>query len=138
MHWVDVAGYKRFRASELRREEQERLNSVIQYDLVEALISQISTEPVDIDLAEIELVLRPGQDITDWTVEKDCGTCATCHTCATCGTGCPNNYKNRPDAIPLSVARQLGVDPWVVQEWDIKRLKESIDLIIVSLEEMER
>jgi 5'-deoxynucleotidase YfbR-like HD superfamily hydrolase len=83
---VRYEGYRKIQASELPRQEQERLRRALQHDLAEALIKEIKTVPPEIDLSEVELVLKPEQDIADWDAVADCITCLTCVTCGTCGT----------------------------------------------------
>lgn len=82
----EIQGYKKFRATELPWEEQEQMRKAFQHDLTNELIRFIKANPPDVDLAEIELVLRPGQEIDDWHDVADCITCLTCVTCGTCGT----------------------------------------------------
>ena len=82
----ETEGYRKVLASELSRSEQERLRAALREELAEALITSIKADPPDVNLAEIELVLRPGREIDDWNVAADCGTCGTCGTCVTCIT----------------------------------------------------
>jgi hypothetical protein len=86
---MEGESYRKIQATALPRAEQERLRRALRHDLTEMLIKSVRDNPPDIDLADIELVLRPGQQIDDWNVVADCGTsgiCLTCITCGTCGT----------------------------------------------------
>ncbi len=82
----EVQGYKKIEASQLPEKKKEELRLLLQHDLTEALIKAIKSNPPDVDLAKIELVLRPGQAISDINVAASCGTCGTCVTCVTCIT----------------------------------------------------
>jgi len=86
---AEVDGYTKFRASALPAEQQERLRKVLKHELVSAMIQAVRANPPEVDLAGVELVLRPGQTVGDWSPVADCGTCGTCGTsggCGTCGT----------------------------------------------------
>jgi len=86
---MNIEGFRDFKASELPRTEQARLRRELQHDLVEAMVRTIKRNPPQVDLSEIELVLRPGVSLESFDVAADCGTCGTCGTgggCGTCGT----------------------------------------------------
>jgi hypothetical protein len=86
---MKIEGFTDFRASELPKTEQDRLRKVLQHDLVEAMVRAIKQNPPQVDLSQIELVLRPGVSADNFDVAADCGTCGTCGTgggCGTCGT----------------------------------------------------
>jgi hypothetical protein len=102
----DVAGFRKVRAKELGSSKREELRKALQHDLTEALIRSIKTEPSELDLSSVTLILKPGQKIADWTVVADCGTCATCNTCATCRT-CSTNAL--PKDVPPKVIKDLKI-----------------------------
>ena len=83
---MEYEGYRQMKASEIPRGEQERLRKALQHDLTEALIKSIRANPPNIELAAIELVLRPGQSVTEWSASTDRASCVTCITCITCDT----------------------------------------------------
>ena len=83
---MECEGYRKIRASELPRVEQERLRRLLRLELAEAMIKSLQADPPHIDLTEVEVVLRPEQEVAGWNVMADCGTCVTCVTCGTCGT----------------------------------------------------
>lgn len=99
-------GYRKLAATELPREEQARLRNLLRQELTEALVKTIRAEPPDVDLAQVELVLRPGQELAGWDVVANCGTCSTCSTCGTCGT-C--STAALPNELPIGIARDLGL-----------------------------
>jgi hypothetical protein len=86
---MEINGYSDFAASDLPKTEQDRLRLALQRDLVEAMVRAVKEKPPDVDLSQIELILRPGEDLASFNVAADCGTCGTCGTgggCGTCGT----------------------------------------------------
>jgi hypothetical protein len=86
---MKTEGFTDFKASKLPKAEQGRLRRALQHDLVEAMVRAIQQNPPDVDLSDIELVLRPGVNLENFDVAADCGTCGTCGTgggCGTCGT----------------------------------------------------
>jgi len=83
---MEFEGYRVFKANELPQSEQKRLRQTLRHELTEFLVRAIKSSPPEIDLAEIELILRPGQEISDWNEAADCITCITCITCDTCST----------------------------------------------------
>ncbi len=80
---MEYEGYRKIRAVDLTRPQQERLRRVLQRELTEALIRSIRASPPEIDIAEVQLVLRPGQGVGDGGTVADCVTCITCVTCVT-------------------------------------------------------
>jgi hypothetical protein len=102
----NAEGYRKVKASELPAAEQERLRAVLRQELTEALIRAVRAEPADVDLAQVEVMLRPGQGLAQWNAVADCNTCSTCGTCATCST-CATAAA--PADLPVTVARELGV-----------------------------
>jgi hypothetical protein len=102
----EVKGYRKIRASELPAAEQDRLRKALRQELTDALIKAIRSEPADVDLTKIEVMLRPGQGVGHWHAVADCSTCSTCGTCATCST-C--STVAAPADVPVTVARDLGV-----------------------------
>src|SRR4051812_39427185 len=98
--------YRKVKASELPAAEQDRLRNVLRKELTDALIKAVRAEPADVDLAKIEVMLRPGQGVAQWHAAADCNTCSTCGTCATCST-CATAAA--PADVPVTVARDLGV-----------------------------
>ena len=87
---MEVEGYQKILASELPRETQGKLRQTLRQELTEAMVESILKVPPTVDLSQVELVLRPGQQIEEWDAVKDCATCGTCGTsdggCGTCGT----------------------------------------------------
>ena len=86
---MEINGYRDFVASDLPKKEQERLRLALQRDLMEAMVRAVREKPPEVDLSQIELVLRPGENLASFNVAADCGTCGTCGTgggCGTCGT----------------------------------------------------
>ena len=83
---MEDGGYRKISALELPPEKQAQLRNILRHELTEALLQSIRENPPNIDLAEVQLVLRPEQQFADWSVVADCGTCGTCSTCGTCGT----------------------------------------------------
>jgi hypothetical protein len=86
---MEIDGFRDFTASDLPQTEQQRLRLALQSDLVDALVRAVKEKPPEVDLSQIELVLRPGETPASFSVAADCGTCGTCGTgggCGTCGT----------------------------------------------------
>jgi hypothetical protein len=102
----DEQGYRKVVATSLPREEQARLRSLLRQELTEALVKTIRAEPPEVDLSQVELVLRPGQEVADWDVVAECSTCSTCGTCGTCST-C--GTAALPNELPIGIARELGL-----------------------------
>jgi hypothetical protein len=50
------------------------------------MMRQIRTNPPNVDLAQIDVILRPGETVDLFSAAADCGTCGTCVTCVTCVT----------------------------------------------------
>jgi len=86
---MEVEGYRDFAATALPQREQEKLRAALQRDLLAAMVQAVRKNPPQVDLSNIELVLRPGTTAANFNVAADCGTCGTCGTsggCGTCGT----------------------------------------------------
>ena len=87
---MEKIGYKILKANSLPDKQQKRLRNVLREELTEAMIAAVVDNPPEIDLSSVELVLRPNQELSNWSVAEDCGTCGTCATsgggCGTCGT----------------------------------------------------
>jgi hypothetical protein len=126
--------FKKVRATELPKREQERLRNVLREELTEALIKTLRSEPPEVDLGQIDVVLRPGQQLGDWDVVADCSTCSTCSTCGTCGT-CQTAAL--PPDLPMGIARDLGLEVPRVQV-DVKGLRADLERINTQLAAIER
>jgi hypothetical protein len=100
----ESSGFRKMRADELTPKKKDELRKSLQVDLTQALIRSIKSEPPELDLSTIKLILKPGQKIADWTVAADCGTCGTCKTCGTCRTGSANTS---PRDLPSAVIKKL-------------------------------
>lgn len=79
---MEPEGYQSFKASELPQEEQDRLRRVLQFELTEAMIRSIQSNPPRTDLADVVVVLKAGQE----DIASSVAACLTCGTCGTCGT----------------------------------------------------
>ena len=102
----DVSGFHKIRAQDLSPSKQEELRKVLQRELTQALIRSIKIDPPDLDMDSIRLILKPGQEVSEWNVVSDCGTCATCNTCNTCSTCSTQAFL--PD-VPTRVLKRLDV-----------------------------
>ncbi len=123
-------GFRKFTADQLPAEERERLRNVLQHDLTAALIQSIKANPPDVNLADIDLILRPNQEIADWSIAADCWTCLTCWTCWT------SKGVETPSDIPVDVLREINVRPQV--SVDVKDLKVNIERLSRNLRTLER
>jgi len=108
-----TTGFRKIKAQELSAQKRQELQKALQHELTEALIRKIQSNPPEIDLGSVKLILKPKQKISDWTVAADCGTCATCNTCSTCNT-CATSVASKD--LPKSVLRTLGVKENVPQK----------------------
>jgi hypothetical protein len=82
----ELEGYRKIRATDLPLETQTRLRNLLRHELTVAMMRSVMDRPPELDLAEIEMVLRPGQLLRDFDVAAECSTCGTCGTCVTCVT----------------------------------------------------
>jgi hypothetical protein len=130
---MEDKGYKKVKASELTESDRRQLHDALRHDLTEQLISSIKANPPDVNLAQIDVVLRPGQELAGWSLVADCGTCSTCSTCSTCGT-CGTSSAARD--LPLAVVRELGLEPRF--QMDVAGLKERLDEISVRLAKLQQ
>jgi hypothetical protein len=118
--------YQKVQATNLSREQQEQLRNVLRHELTETLIRTIKANPPDVNLEDIEIVLRPGQHIDDWNVLQNCETCSTCGTgggIAICATS------SLPEDIPLGVAEELGMTklPELLDFTNLKRIMSRLE-----------
>jgi hypothetical protein len=127
-------GYMRVRATELPESEQARLRNVLRQELAEALVKAVRAEPPEVDLAQVDLVLRPGQALSEWDVVANCGTCSTCGTCGTCST-C--GTAALASDLPIGVIRDLGMAVTRPQI-DARNLQRNLDRINEQLSSITR
>jgi hypothetical protein len=127
-------GFRKARASELPASEQERLRNVLRQELAESMVRAVRADPPEIDLTQIDIVLRPGQEVGDWDAVAECSTCSTCGTCSTCST-C--GTASAAVDIPLGVARELGLDVSQPQV-DVRNLQRGLDQLNQQLSSISR
>jgi hypothetical protein len=130
----DEGGYRKARASELPAAEQERLRNVLRQELAEQMVRAVRADPPEVDLSQIDIVLRPGQEVGDWDAVAECSTCSTCGTCSTCST-C--GTASAAVDIPLGVARDLGLEASQPQV-DVRNLQQGLERVTQQLSSVSR
>ena len=112
------------RANKLPIEEQKRLRNILRHELTNQLIEAVKASSPQIDLDNIDIVLGPAQELTNWNTAGcccTCGTCCTCVTCCTCSTCCV------VEEIPDRVVKELNLKPKV--QMNVKQLENGMNII---------